>query len=598
MSLELYHSPQLYHFLFIQSVEHNQTYTKTKLCLMASPSSRILHSNGDRNRREKLLQYVKDKRASIDCSRRRSIERHDAGLTVETSKTISTRSMTKVSSTSDEIGTRSMTKFSCTSVERPIDPTISALGLSKLVAATSHGDRIAFMAKFSKEKLPPKPEMARNESRQDEASTNANRYESVSEETRDDDPDHMKDFLENEHHVARSYQCSDPSAFPNPKSFSISQRLARAARYSKVVRRNNTIANDKLSNGNKVLDTESTSDNQVGLAPKKHKPIFTYKAPPKISEKLKKATEYAEFASQTTALHKAKLLSTSRPISNGDLENDIRSTEHKTSSISNQDQGVKREETVSNRKGPIIGKSSSSAFTPLASIDSLLISKESLGEDSCIAEIVDEIFPETEDFESPRSNRKEKELLSSKDLESLLTNEDNISLSMQMPKPNHIDVTATIENPPAGTAVSMSPTDPGMEDSLSLTEKIIVADGTSAKDIESQIKTFISTAKSYAVSLRSKTSKSDTETDVLQVTKSRSSRIERGIFSKDTDENLKSRSSSRESRWQLNLKMLSSVFLGEDHINDRNVKRSEPAPFDSVYVDHNNDECSMITTAL
>lgn len=169
--------------------------------------------------------------------------------------------------------------------ESSLDPSITELALSKLVnSQITHQDRKAYTLDLAR--------MQNNESRQDNFFEDLERYEKYS----------SKDYTEE----IRDESSQNRSLGSNNRKLSISQRLARAERYTTFKeRKSNSNIKDADSSDipvNKVdfskaisstsqLDTSSTSKSKV-------------KNPVKILERLKKASEFAEFSNETISAYK------------------------------------------------------------------------------------------------------------------------------------------------------------------------------------------------------------------------------------------------------------------------------------------------------
>ena len=485
----------------------------------------------DRPKSEKFLQFMKEKKASQCFSRRGSLK--------------SSRTTTQ----SLPIGTK--VTFACD--ESSMDPTISNLALVKLADTISHEDRKAFVAKLAGEL----------ESRQDETSTIQNNSESaILEETRSGVQQANSFLSENEYHVARSYQYSKP--FPR---LSISQRLMRAARYTEFVERNSfpecrDREESRYDNCEDDMD-ESAGDSPVDIDTQINRPT----QPLKISERLKKASEYAEFATDTIASYKAKQQPVYLSTSCGEQDEETTSTSQINSS-SNKGIRVQRQEIMAKE------------------IDEV----RAITADSCNTYNEEQASPENEGCVLPRNNLKRKETLSTKDSSSL----DEMPLSMKMSEPHFSDSDSILlKTSSAEASRSVSTTEPSVKVSLALIEKIRIEDGNSVPDIEVKIKDSISTAKSNPISLdNSCASETNTKTEMLVAEKVHIDRGEDPIPHNRADP-----TPDRDPKWKLKptLKMLSVVLLGKD-IDDDDVK---PAPCSSVHVDSDLiDECSMLTTDI
>ena len=283
-----------------------------------------------------------------------------------------------------------------------MDPTIYNLAVVKLADTISHEDRKAFVVKLAGEL----------ESRQDETSTIQNNSESaISEETRNGVQQANSFLPENEYHVARSYQYSKP--FPR---LSISQRLVRAARYTEFVERNSfpecrdreESRYDNCEYDMDDLNSESAGDSPVDIDTQINRPT----QPLKISERLKKASEYAEFATDTIASYKAKQQTVYLSTSCGEQEVEMTSTSQ-ISSSSNKGVRVQRQEIMANE------------------IDEVW----AITADSCNTYNEEQASPENDGFVLPRNNLKKKKTLSTKDSSSL----DEMPLSMKMSDPHFSD---------------------------------------------------------------------------------------------------------------------------------------------------------------
>ena len=531
INLNLLSSKYLYHFTlhnhFILLQDHNIT--------MTASSSQFYRAGDERPKSEKFLQFMKEKKASQCFSRRGSLK----------SSRTTTQSLT--------IGTK--VTFACD--ESSMDPTIYNLAVVKLADTISHEDRKAFVVKLAGEL----------ESRQDETSTIQNNSESaISEETRNGVQQANSFLPENEYHVARSYQYSKP--FPR---LSISQRLVRAARYTEFVERNSfpecrdreESRYDNCEYDMDDLNSESAGDSPVDIDTQINRPT----QPLKISERLKKASEYAEFATDTIASYKAKQQTVYLSTSCGEQEVEMTSTSQ-ISSSSNKGVRVQRQEIMANE------------------IDEVW----AITADSCNTYNEEQASPENDGFVLPRNNLKKKKTLSTKDSSSL----DEMPLSMKMSDPHFSDSDSILfKKSSAEASRSVSTTEPSVKVSLALIEKIRIEDGNSVPDIEVKIKDSISAAKSDPISLdNSCASETNTKTEMLVAEKVHIDRGEDPI-----PHNRANPTPDRDPKWKLKpaLKMLSVVLLGKD-IDDDDVK---PAPCSSVHVDSDLiDECSMITTDI
>jgi hypothetical protein len=220
---------------------------------MSSPNTLLFHREaGERPKSANFLKFIEGKQASR-YSRRCNVE-----------KDLESRSEPRVPIAEDESS---------------LDPSISELALSKLVKPITHQDRKLFTLSLAR--------LQNTESRQDKTLGSVDRNDKCSTHTTT-----SRDLPEEDHDRSSRNQPSDS----NNRKQSISQRLAKAERYTAFKERHApksvkyTTASDQ--------DTKEQGDNPI----RKLKPAKTVK----ISERLKKATEYAEFVNETVATYKAK----------------------------------------------------------------------------------------------------------------------------------------------------------------------------------------------------------------------------------------------------------------------------------------------------
>ncbi len=234
-------------------------------------NSQFHRKAGERPKSAKFLKFMEDKMESSRYSRRHDPHR----------KTSTSTGSTKVSFADDEASQ---------------DPSISELALTKLVnMPITHEDRKGYLANLNQFEV-----------RQDVEFSFVDGNNGVDNDGRDD---------------------PERSVMIRPRKQSISQRLARAERYSKFKNGRQT---PKSVDDEKTLDDEvhvtnssgerdlekftSTEVNLISEEPgnyvEKYEQVSSSKGismrRAKISDKLKRATEYAEFANETIATYKSK----------------------------------------------------------------------------------------------------------------------------------------------------------------------------------------------------------------------------------------------------------------------------------------------------
>ena len=238
---------------------------------MMAYNSKFHRKAGERPKSAKFLKFMEDKMESSRYSRRHDSHRKNSTST----------GSTKVSFADDEASQ---------------DPSISELALTKLVnMSITHEDRKGYLADLNKFEV-----------RQDVEFSFVDGNNGIDNDGRDD---------------------PERSATIRPRKQSISQRLARAERYSKFKdgRQTPKSVDDEKTSDDEVLVTylsgerdleefTSTEVNLISEEPGNYVGKYEHFSPSngipmrraKISDKLKRAAEYAEFSNETFATYKSK----------------------------------------------------------------------------------------------------------------------------------------------------------------------------------------------------------------------------------------------------------------------------------------------------
>ena len=510
---------------------------------MAPPNTLLFHREAwERPKSEKFLKFIEEKKASRRCDFENDRE----------SKTSTTRTVPLIDDATS------------------LDPTISELTLSKLIKPITHQDRKLFMTKLAHKQEDPYRDST--ESRQDKNTLGSvNRIDKCSTHTthtcttsRDHSPDNDHD---------RSSRCHLFDS--NHRKQSISQRLAKAERYTKFKERHTS----KSVKDTTAFDKDTKEQGEKNNTSQQSK----------ISDRLKKAMEKLP---QPTGEKETEVMADCTPLSKDSSDNSSEKETHPTQHKSNSALTNNSESSIS-KKTREISQKDCNAFEEALDTESREPNAFEEASDTESREPIDYMYEEANlDTYSYSSNSFMQEpQFTLEDLSVLEEASDTELLESIFPSEE--------------ASLNTYPTN------FSLAKKIQVYDKENTEEIEAKLQRFseikIDTSHELATAVMETEMRINIESNIAVETlptARATSETEKRIDIEPTVA-FKSRQ-TRDSQWRLTpaLKMLSSILIGADLPAGEGKRRQQPdfpvAPVSSLEIDvsDQNDECSLLTTDM